>query len=95
MSGYHTLTAKRPSPAAAQWDWREFYRSEPVAERRAGPAFAIATGLGGQAVVWDVDYARPMLEQIADFRRFRARFWQLALPALGLFWGGVIWAFVG
>lgn len=92
MPGYQTLTAKRPSSAAPQWDWRQFYRNgEPAVDRPAGPAFAIASG---QAVVWDVDYARPMLQQIADLQRFRARFWQLALPALGLFWGGVIWALV-
>lgn len=28
-------------------------------------------------------------------RVLRARFWRLALPALGLFWAGVIWGIAG
>lgn len=102
MPGYQTLTAQRPSAAARSWDWRDLYRSEPLAAGDAGragfapefaPQFAIASSLG-QSHAWDVDYARPRLEQVADLQRFRARFWQATLPALGLFWAGVIWALV-
>lgn len=99
MPGYHTLTADRPSAAARQWDWRDFYRNDTPASVQAGgaafaPGFTIAQGLGGQSPAWDLDYARQRLDQVADLHRFRARFWQMALPALGLFWATVIWAFV-
>ena len=102
MPGYQTLTAPRPSAAARPWDWRDLYRSEPLVAAHAGragfarefaPQFTIASS-HAQSSAWDVDYARPRREQVADLQRFRARFWQVTLPALGLFWAGVIWALV-
>lgn len=98
MPGYQTLTAPRPSVAARPWDWRDLYRSEPPVAAHAGragfaPEFTIASSLG-PSLAWDVDHARPRLEKAADLQRFRARFWQVTLPALGLFWAGAIWALV-
>jgi hypothetical protein len=47
----------------------------------------------GLAAPWAVEYPRHRADPARG--RFRARFWQLAIPALALFWASIAWAIVG